>query len=542
MPESKLTIFQRIIVILKSIVNQKSITLNIIVYSVLLILWGCSTHEKEQQQTGGGTNAYAEVWFKQAGVDLGNRICMFSENHGFAVSSGKGNDVNGKVLEFQNGKWNTVDEFEYSDFPQASFYNGDIFWYIIHETHHGNYKPHLYSFKSEKKSEIILPPIMWDKKDFSMWTGLATTPSGKAFLVGQQGNIIYFDGKKWNIEPSPVKKKENQNFLSGDLEDIQMLSDTSGWAVGKQGIVLKLTKGKWIRYNSPTDDELNSISMADENFGWIVGDRGTILKYTNGTWKKDSSDVRILLHSVKTVNREKAWAVGQGSTLLEYNNGKWTENNSIKIFEDIFHDIDVVKDKNGEYKIWIIGENGIYSNSQNLKFSFTDVTAQASIRKEGKAGIFRDFNDDALPEVVQLLEDGPSILCENLGNNLFNEVARGINNKTEKSINNKNSSQTVAIGDIDNDGEEDILEILDDLNYRLSFGSGDFDFRSIDAKQFLKLGYIQTGLGLVSAQLADFDNDGNLDLYISNYNYRDMIFKNDGAGRFTNVFNQSGIN
>lgn len=506
---------------------------------LMVILISCGKIENKPAQNI--TGAKSEVWFKQASVDLGYRIIMTSGNYGAAISRGKGENVKGHALIFNNGIWQTIDDFDYSDFPQISFRNSKNLWYVIHETHEGSYRPRLYSFSNNIKKEIPLPKVMWDERDYSMWTGMAANANGKAWLVGQRGNIIFYNGSKWSQVESPVKENTNSNLLNGDLDDVQMLSDTSGWAVGKQGIILKYTRGKWIKFDSPTNDELKSISMADEKFGWIVGDRGTILNYDGGKWKIFPSSVRLPLNNIKTFSRGRAWAVGSRSTLIEFKNGNWSENNSIKIFEDAFNDIDVVKDSSGDFKIWIIGDNGIYSNSQSLKFSFTDITAQAALRKDGRAAILDDFNDDGLPEIMQLLEDGPSILSENLGNNMFGQISREVPSNKAGRDPVKINSQTISIGDIDNDGELDLIEILDDINYRMLFGRGGFDFRTVDEKKYLNLDYIQTDLNLTSSQLADFDNDGSLDLYVSNFNYTDMLFKNNGVGKFTNVFKESGI-
>lgn len=475
-----------------------------------------------------------EVWFKQKSVDLGGKIQMLDEGNGLAISRGKGEDVKGKVLKFNNGKWSEISEHYYSDFPIVARYNKETIWWIIHETHHGKYRPRLFSLTGNTQKEILLPPVMWDNIDYAMWNALSILPNGKAWLVGQQGNIARYDGKIWSAEFSPVKRRDNENFSSGDLHDVQILSENLGWAVGKQGIILKYENGNWNKYKSPTEDELKSISMVDENMGWIVGDRGTILKYENGKWNKINSSVRVTLNSIKAASREKAWIAGTRSTLLELKNGIWQQNETIKNFEDSFIAIDFAKSKEG-YKLWIIGDNGIYTNSQSLKFSFTDVVANVSLRKEGRSGIFRDFDNDGFVDLATVLEDGPPVIYRNQKGNIFSEATRDYSSRKP------GIAQTISSADFDNDGNADLLEILDDINNKLSFGTGDFEFREVNTSEYLNPKFIQTDLNLASSQVADFDNDGNLDLYFSNYNFNDMLFKNNGAGKFEDVFDKSGI-
>lgn len=502
-----------------------------LVIFILVLILSCNRNEVLNNKESEAN----KIWFKQANVDLGARIKMIDSENGFAISRGKGENVKGVVYQLKNGSWKEISTHEYSDFPSIQIKNSKLIYWITHSTHHGNYKPHLYQYDSREEKEILLPKIMWDETDYSMWTSFSLVDKNKIWLAGQQGNIIHFDNGKWIVDNNSHKRKPNENFSAGDLHDIQMLNENIGWAVGKQGLILKYENGKWKKFDSPTNDELNKISMLDENYGWIVGEKGTILKYENNQWKKIENKFRVTLNSVKTISKDKAWIVGSRSTIIELVNGNWVEDNSIKIFEDLFVDIDVVKSKD-EYKIWIIGDNGIYTNSQNLKFSFTDVTSNLSLRKEGRAAIFRDFNNDDLDDAAVILDDGPTVIYKNQNGKIFSEVERKFNNE------NVYASQTIASADFDNDGNIDLLEILDDVNNKLSFGKGNFEFRDVETSKYFTAKLIQTDLNLASAQVADFNNDGNLDIYFSNYNYEDMLFKNNGVAKFENVFNKTGIN
>lgn len=506
----------------------KAITISLLVFGVC----ACSNSYKQNDKTD---ERQSEVWFMQTSVDLGAKIRMIDEENGFAISRGKGDDVKGKVLLFNKGMWKSVFEYGYSDFPIITQYDSTTIWWVIHETHHGKYKPRLYSYTGGIIKEIELPPIMWNETDFSMWTSVSVLQHKKTWMVGQQGNIISFDGSRWKTEINPANRKTDENLSAGDLNDVHMISENLGWAVGKQGIILKYKNGRWSRFNSPTVYELKSISMLDENFGWIVGERGTILKYENGKWNKLESSFRVSLNCVKALSKDKAWIAGSKSTLLEYKAGNWIENKSIKNFEDNFVSLDAVKTIKNEYKLWAAGYNGIYTNSQSLKFSFTDVTENVSLRKEGRAGIFRDINNDDFPDLITIQENGPPVIYKNQNGNVFSEVARDF------SSGQPDAAQAIASADFDNDGNIDILEIQDDVNNKLVFGKGNFAFREVNTREYIHPEFIQTDLSLAAALTADFNNDGSLDFYISNYNYADMVFKNNGAGKFTDATQNSGI-
>jgi len=516
---------------------------NIIRSAVVILLFAISSCSfDERQLTKNAKQNSGEIWFKQANLSLGYRIEMINAEKGFAISKGKGNLENGgekgEFLIFEKGQWYAFDNFEYSDYPILEKRSDAEIWYVTHETYAGFYKPHLYSYSSKQKKEIELPKVMWDETDYSMWFSLSIIKSGKAFMVGQKGNIISYNGKTWNEVYSPVKNERDTNLIAGDLHDVFMINDSLGWAVGKGGVILKYYNGMWNIYESPVNVELNKVSFINENTGWIAGERGTILKYENGDWKNVATDFRTNFYSIKIINENKVYIAGANSSLILFENGKWKQNENIKIFEDDFQDISIITENESD-KIWIIGNNGIYTNTQSYDFSFTDITSQASLRKEGAGGVFFDYNDDNYPELFLINEKSPNLFYENRENNSFSETFTFLNSKKDEQF----FSQFNAFGDVNNDGYTDVLEIMDDLHFRLSFGESSFNFSEKRRQNYLKPDYIQSDLHYsLSAKFVDFDNDGNLDLYISNYDAEDMLFKNDGTGNFENVYKNSGIN
>lgn len=509
---------------------------------ILLFAINSCSNEYPSQLTKNLKQNNSEVWFKQANLSLGYRIEMIDPEKGFAISKGKGNSESGgkkgEFLIFEKGRWRTADNFDYSDYPILKKYNDEEIWYVAHETYKGFYKPHLYSYSDKQKKEIELPKVMWDETDYSMWLSLSITKSGNAFMVGQKGNIIFYNGKKWDEIYSPVKNENEANLIAGDLHDVFMVNDSLGWAVGKEGMILKYANGKWNVYESPVNVELNKVSFINENTGWIAGEKGTILKFDNGIWKNVAADFRTNFYSIKIINENKVYIAGAKSTVILFENGEWKQNESIKIFEDDFQDISIINE-NGNDKIWIIGNNGIYTNTQSHNFSFTDITSQSSLRKEGAGGIFFDYDNDDYPELFLINEKSPNLFYENRKGNSFSENFTFLNLEKDEQY----FSQLNAFGDVNNDGFVDVLEITDDLRFKLSLGESGFEFSESGVENYLKPDFIQSDQYFsLSAKFVDFDNDGNLDLYISNYDSEDMLFKNDGTGKFKNVYKNSGIN
>ncbi len=468
-------------------------------------------------------------------VDLGHRITMFSPTDGIAISRGMGTEVKGKAYRFVNGQWSPFYDFPYSDYPLIARVGASSMWTITHLTHAGAYRPIHSEWKNGTRREIPLPAIMWDEIDYVMFKGLHRFSDGTAWAVGQQGHIIYYDGNRWNRVSSPLINPHRTTVYDGDLNDIAMTSRTTGWAVGRNGNIIRFENGIWKKAESPTDQTLQKISMADDSTGWAVGNAGTILECRNGQWKKHASEIREQLNSVVTLSSSEAWIVGNNSTLLEWDGSRWVHNRSIALYDDTFADVAVVKDSTGAYHRWVIGHQGIYTTSQAMGFSFTDITHPAGLRRVGRRGHFFHRSNRDLPDLLVANDGGTSLLYENDGTNTFADVTA----ETELRDSPRDPLVT-AVGDVNNDGEADVLVLVDHTNYRLYLGTFDGDFRDFTERSELRFQEIDP-LGHNAADFVDVDNDGNLDLYLSNFDLPDQIFLGDGSGKFRRVEIDLGI-
>ncbi len=152
-------------------------------------------------------------------------------------------------------------------------------------------------------------------------------------------------------------------------------------------------------------------------------------------------------------------------------------------------------------------------------------------------------------------------LYHNLGNWKFEDV-------TEKAgLKGKGYDQGVAVADYDNDGRPDIL-VLGLRENELYHNNGDGTFTDVTGKAGLDQADPEyKTLWSVAAAFFDYDNDGKLDLFISNYcvwdpkteplcgpkglndychpnNYKGLpnsLYHNNGDGTFTDVSAKSGI-
>ena len=65
------------------------------------------------------------------------------------------------------------------------------------------------------------------------------------------------------------------------LTDVQMVTDSQGWAVGNAGAILYTNDGgvSWVEKPSPTNRDLKALHFVAPDHGWAVGDGGKILTY-----------------------------------------------------------------------------------------------------------------------------------------------------------------------------------------------------------------------------------------------------------------------
>ncbi len=91
-------------------------------------------------------------------------------------------------------------------------------------------------------------------------------------------------GTTWDTEYTRTAQQLNAVYYS---------SDTTGWAVGNTGVVMRTTDGadSWSVQQVGTANLL-AVHFADANTGWAVGSAGRIIKTADGgnTWVAQTSD------------------------------------------------------------------------------------------------------------------------------------------------------------------------------------------------------------------------------------------------------------
>ena len=148
------------------------------------------------------------------------------------------------------------------------------------------------------------------------------------------------------------------------------------------------------------------------------------------------------------------------------------------------------------------------------------------------AGIWADFDNDGFLDLFSW--EGGGRLYRNLKGKKFEHLAKAIPPLPQK------VSLGAAWGDFDGDGLVDLyiggyetwtVASYVDVIYR---NQGDGTFK----ETWRSKGGPQPARGITAA---DYDEDGDLDVYVSNYRLvPNLLWKNDGKGKFTNVAAETG--
>ena len=181
-----------------------------------------------------------------------------------------------------------------------------------------------------------------------------------------------------------------------------------------------------------------------------------------------------------------------------------------------------------------LGENTLYRNNGDGTFSVSALNEQVALSKAYSQGAsFADYDNDGWKDLI-VVNWGTDHLFHNENGKGFVDVTK------QAGIADNYNSKTASWGDFDNDGFLDLyianwscyprcgrpMEADPDSFYR---NNGDGTFTNVTDY----LGGGTNGAGFV-ASFSDYDNDGDLDIYLVNDEFvnptGNKLWRNDGAG------------
>ena len=223
-------------------------------------------------------------------------------------------------------------------------------------------------------------------------------------------------------------------------------------------------------------------------------------------------------------------------------------------------------DNDGDIDLYLtnFGDNALYQNNGDNTFTDVAVSAQVADAEWGTSCAFADLDNDGFLELYvtnyadYTLEAhktcyrhniavycGPSSyppqpdrLYHNRGDGTFIDLTeqRGLRSVSAA------HGLGVAIGDSDNDGDADIY-VANDQDFNFLFENrGDGHFEEIGLLSGVSCsdtGKAEAGMGV---DFADYDNDGKLDLTVSNFqNETNTLYHNEGDNFFLDATIPAGV-
>jgi len=215
-------------------------------------------------------------------------------------------------------------------------------------------------------------------------------------------------------------------------------------------------------------------------------------------------------------------------------------------------------------------ENALFRNDGDWRF--TDVTAsagvgiQASLRESNAQGSpnWTDVDQDGWIDLLVTNEGDAKVLLRNRGDGRFEDITRSRRPPSGLPFLNPGQAQGACIADFDNDGDMDFYLPLADQANRLIMSR--LKEKGVLAYEDVTL---RSGAGFAGGArgcaVADFDNDGDVDIYVNNGGpsnvlindvisdfppfvqfyiawepAENLLLRNDGTGHFTDVTRGSG--
>jgi len=237
---------------------------------------------------------------------------------------------------------------------------------------------------------------------------------------------------------------------------------------------------------------------------------------------------------------------GDFPNLLYRNNGDFTFTDvafqvGVDYIENTFSGVFGDYDNDGDLDLYLANPsfrpNFLYRNDGTG--GFVDVAKQSGVSNadESAGAVWGDIDNDGNLDLYVLNNTEPNVLFHNNGNGTFTDVTQ------TSGVGNPNGSQSAAFFDYDNDGDLDIyLANIDALCvlYRNN-GEGTFtDVTAFSGTENLTLAHDADRNAAAGVAIGDYDNDMDEDIYVANHGIN-ALFRNNGDGTFTDVAAQAGV-
>lgn len=187
--------------------------------------------------------------------------------------------------------------------------------------------------------------------------------------------------------------------------------------------------------------------------------------------------------------------------------------------------------------------NSLYVNNGDGTYRDIGVIAGVANQMNGYCCSFSDYDNDGDPDLfVGNINDTPDpvtfILYRNNGNGTFTDVTQKLG------LARGGSNISCFWGDVDNDGDQDLfLACSSGPGYTDKKWGANVLFRNNGNGTFTDVSG-ESGVDVITnsrgSTMGDIDNDGDLDIIVTNSQFDSLVFINDGKGEFIESHTKTG--
>lgn len=234
-------------------------------------------------------------------------------------------------------------------------------------------------------------------------------------------------------------------------------------------------------------------------------------------WSEGCLKLLLLIVLTSTVNAQVFTRITTGDIISDQRGSRgsaWGDYNGDGNIDLFLTDIDTV--------------NYLYRNNGNGTFNKILSGAIATDAGLSNSASWGDYDNDSDLDLFVAIRDTDRLFYRNNGNNTFTRITTGA------PVTDNTDARGVSWVDYDNDGNLDLFIVNKSESNQLYKGNGSGGFTAITS------GSIVTDNGNSSGGIwGDYDSDGDLDLFIPNdgdgSNEKNFLYENNGNGTFTAI-------
>ena len=289
---------------------------------------------------------------------LGPKDAWAVADESFAIGPGD-HRFRSRLLRWNGSAWSVFSNPAPLGFVvDLSFLTPRLGWGIAFEDHGEGQVFHLIRWNGSEWTAVNETPVL---------NALQMVSASSGWAVGDGGVILHWNGAKWNAVESPT---------DADLDGVAFSTSVSGWATSKDGVILRYALGEWWEYSSMAPSPRQITIDPEGEDGWILGSwqRGDIVLRWDGkdwvTFRGDGPDGEVLALDSPAVG--EAWAAGwlpgrsRAGMIWHWDGERWARE-----IEKIPIPLQAASFLNGN-DAWGVGEDGLMAHWDGTEWMAAD--------------------------------------------------------------------------------------------------------------------------------------------------------------------------